>query len=136
QSLPPCQLVPIPLHRQKQKQRGFNQAERIAAGFCRLTGYPLFPQALQRLKNTQPLFSLSPDARQRELQSALQVGKQFNRQRPWLIVDDIVTTGSTAREAKRVIEHQGGNVLGLLAIATPPFKAEGEFPHQNRDPLK
>lgn len=121
QALPRCQIAPIPLHRDKQTQRGFNQAERIAAGFCRLTGYPLFPEALQRVKNTQALFSLSPGDRQRELQSALQIGPQFNRKYPWLIVDDIVTTGTTAQEAKRVIERQGGNVLGLLAIATPPF---------------
>jgi len=120
-SLPPCQVVPIPLHPQKQQQRGFNQAEKIAAGFCRLTGYPLFPQALQRVKNTQALFSLSPGDRQRELQAALQVGKQFNAKRPWLIVDDIVTTGTTAQEAKRMIECQGGKVLGLMAIAAPPF---------------
>lgn len=124
-SLPPCQVVPIPLHRQKQKQRGFNQAERIAAGFCRLTGYPLFPQALQRVKNTQALFSLSPGDRQRELQSALEVGQQFTAKRPWLIVDDIVTTGSTAQEARGVIERRGGKVLGLLAIATPPFSPRG-----------
>jgi predicted amidophosphoribosyltransferase len=117
--LPPCQVVPIPLHAAKQQQRGFNQAERIAAGFCRLTGYPLYPQALERLKNTQALFSLSPGDRQRELQSALRVGKQFNRKHPWLIVDDIVTTGSTAQEAKRAIEQQGGKVLGLVAIAAP-----------------
>ena len=119
QSISNCHVVPIPLHRAKQQQRGYNQAEKIAAGFCRLTGYPLYPQALQRVKNTQALFSLSPGDRQRELQSALQVGKQFTPQRPWLIVDDIITTGSTAQEAKRVIEQQGGQVLGLVAIAAP-----------------
>lgn len=120
-SLPKCQVVPIPLYPQKQQQRGFNQAEKIAAGFCRLTGYPLYPQALQRIKNTQALFDLSPGDRLREIQAALQVGKQFNTKRPWLIVDDIVTTGTTAQEAKRVIEQQGGQVLGLVAIAAPPF---------------
>ena len=120
-SLPKPAVVPIPLHGAKQQQRGFNQAESIAAGFCRLTGYPLYPQALQRIKNTQALFDLSPGDRQRELQSALQVGRQFMPQRPWLILDDIVTTGSTAQEAKLAIEQQGGKVLGLVAIAAPPF---------------
>jgi ComF family protein len=118
-SLANCQVVPIPLHRAKQQQRGYNQSEKIAAGFCRWTGYPLYPQALQRIKNTQALFSLSPGDRQRELQSVFQVGKQFNRKYPWLIVDDIVTTGSTAQEAKQAIEQQGGRVIGLVAIAAP-----------------
>lgn len=119
--LPRCQVVPIPLHGAKLQQRGFNQAERIASGFCRVTGYPLFPNGLERVKNTQALFNLSPGDRQRELSSALRVGRQFSSRQPWLIVDDIVTTGSTATAAKCAIEDQGGKVLGLVAIAAPAF---------------
>ncbi|WLT37388.1 ComF family protein [Synechocystis sp. B12] len=100
------QVVPIPLSNRKQAERGFNQAERIAAGFCRLTGYVLHPQALQRVKDTQALFGLSPDDRRRELQSALATGPGFNTRRPWLIVDDIITTGTTALEARRVMEKR------------------------------
>lgn len=116
------QVVPIPLHPRKQAQRGFNQAERIAYGFCRLTGYPLRPQALQRCKDTKALFDLSPGDRQRELQFSLKVGAGFNVERPWLIVDDIVTTGSTALEAQRVMAQKGAKVLGLVAIAAPAFQ--------------
>ncbi len=119
-------VVPIPLHPRKQAQRGFNQAERIAWGFCRLTGYPLRPQALQRSKDTKALFDLSPGDRQRELQSALTVGPEFNTRQPWLIVDDIVTTGSTALEAQRAMEQKGAKVIGLVAIAAPAFFRPGE----------
>jgi ComF family protein len=121
------QVVPIPLHPRKQAERGFNQAERIAYGFCRLTGYPLRPQALQRCKDTKALFDLSPGDRQRELQSALTVGPEFNTRKPWLMVDDIVTTGSTALAAQRVMEQKGGEVLGLVAIAAPAFSRPGEL---------
>ena len=115
------QVVPIPLHPRKQAQRGFNQAERIAYGFCRLTGYSLRPQALQRCKDTKALFNLTPGDRQRELESSLIVGPDFNTHNPWLMVDDIVTTGSTALEAQRVMEQKGAKILGLVAIAAPPF---------------
>ncbi|WP_228015464.1 ComF family protein [Synechocystis salina] len=57
------QVVPVPLSNRKQAERGFNQAERIAVGFCRLTGYTLRSQALQRPKDTQALFGLSPGDR-------------------------------------------------------------------------
>lgn len=115
------QVVPIPLNARKQAQRGFNQAERIAAGFCRLTGYALHPQALQRPKDTQALFGLSPGDRQRELQAALAIGPGFNTNQPWLILDDIITTGTTALEARRVMEKKGAKVLGIVAIAAPSF---------------
>ncbi|MBD2653046.1 ComF family protein [Synechocystis sp. FACHB-383] len=121
------QVVPIPLNNRKQAQRGFNQAERIAAGFCRLTRYPLHPQALQRPKDTQALFGLSPGDRQRELQSALVTGPGFNTHQPWLILDDIITTGTTALEAHRVMEQRGAKVMGIVAIATPSFSRPTEL---------
>jgi ComF family protein len=124
------QVVPIPLNARKQAQRGFNQAERIAAGFCRLTGYVLHPQALQRVKDTQALFGLSPGDRRRELQSALATGPGFNTRRPWLILDDIITTGTTALEARRIMEEKGAKVLGIVAIAAPSFSQPMELRQQ------
>ena len=117
--LPPLQVVPIPLHSSKQKQRGFNQAESIAIGFCRLTRYPLGPQALLRQKKTEALFQLSPRERQQKLWQALSPGSQFNTRRPWLIVDDIFTTGATTQEACRVIQGHQGTVTAIAAIASP-----------------
>lgn len=128
QAKPRPQVAPIPLHASKEASRGFNQAERIAFGFCRLTGYALRPRALQRVKNTKALFDLSPGDRQQQLKSALTIGPQFNPHTPWLIVDDIVTTGSTAQEARQVIQHQGGQVMGLVAIAAPSFSRPPEHP--------
>ncbi|AIE74066.1 MULTISPECIES: ComF family protein [unclassified Synechocystis] len=121
------QVVPIPLSNRKQAERGFNQAERIAAGFCRLTGYVLRPQALRRVKDTQALFGLGPGDRRRELQSALATGPAFNPHHPWLIVDDIITTGTTALEARRAMEEKGAKVLGIVAIAAPSFSRTMEL---------
>ena len=114
------QVIPIPLHPQKLKERGFNQAELIAQGFCRHTGYPCHPQGLVRVKNTTPLFALSPQQRRATLQNALQVGQNLGPQgQPILLIDDIVTTGTTAREAQAVLQKQGHQLLGIAAIAAP-----------------
>ncbi len=114
-------VIPIPLHPQKQKERGFNQAELIAKAFCQLTRYPLENQALVRVRNTDALFNLSPQQRQTTLKNALQINPQFLhklRKKPILLIDDIYTTGTTVREATHVLQAQGCSVLGVAAIAT------------------
>ena len=113
-------VVPIPLHADKLKQRGFNQAELLAESFCQYTGLPLCRQGLERVRGTQPLFGLSLTERQEMLADALSVGKSLTQKRPQrvLLLDDIYTTGTTVGEAHRVLRRQGISVYGVVAIAT------------------
>ncbi|MGK7901282.1 MAG: ComF family protein [Hormoscilla sp.] len=113
-------VVPIPLHADKRKQRGFNQAELLAESFCQYTGLPLNRRGLERVRATQPLFGLSLTERQELLADALSVGKSLTQKRPQrvLLLDDIYTTGTTVGEAARVLDRQGISVYGVVAIAT------------------
>jgi ComF family protein len=112
-------IVPIPMHPEKQKQRGFNQAELLAVSFCRLTGYKLRSTALSRVRETTAQFSLSVQAREQNLQGAFQVTTSGQKLRePVLLLDDIYTTGATARSAKAVLEAAGISVVGIIALAT------------------
>ncbi len=114
-------VVPIPLHRDKLKKRGFNQAELLAESFCELTGLPLQRQGLERVKNTKPLFDLSPNERQNEMKEALILGKGFRVRPPAssvLLVDDIYTSGTTIKSAIEALNRGGIKVYGTLAIAT------------------
>jgi ComF family protein len=119
---PPIAVVPLPMHAQKRRDRGFDQAEIIAQHFCQVTGLPLVAQGLQRVRPTQALFQLSPEARQRELDQALQLGaaqaelQRLDRQ--ILLIDDIFTTGATARAGATALRSAGFSVYGLAAIAT------------------
>lgn len=121
---PHCQVktvvVPIPLHADKRKQRGFNQAELLAESFCQYTGLPLNRQGLERVRATEALFGLSLTERQEMLADALSVGKSLTQKRPQqvLLLDDIYTTGTTVGEAARVLDRQGISVYGVVAIAT------------------
>lgn len=118
-------VVPIPMHPAKQRQRGFNQAERLAEHFCQMTRLPLQAQGLQRVRNTQALFELNPQQRQQTLKNAIALGKPFQRrppQHPVLLFDDIYTTGSTVREAIRILHQHRIAVCGVAVLARPPAR--------------
>jgi ComF family protein len=113
-------VVPIPLHRERLKARGFNQAETIARGFCQRTGYSLQPQGLVRVRDTETMFGLDPEQRQQNLKHAFAVGKIWQQQppkSPILLVDDIYTTGTTVRESARVLSKRGIKVCGVAVVA-------------------
>jgi ComF family protein len=115
-------VVPIPLHQEKLKERGFNQAELLAESFCELTGLPLQRHGLERVKNTQALFALTPVQRQAEMKNALSLGKDFRRRLPRdrvLLVDDIYTSGTTVKSAIQILKLSGISVYGTVALATP-----------------
>jgi ComF family protein len=115
-------VVPIPLHQEKLKERGFNQAELLAESFCELTGLSLQRHGLERVKNTQALFALTPQQRQAEMKNALSLGKDFRRRRPRdrvLLVDDIYTSGTTVKSAIQILKLSGISVYGTVALATP-----------------
>ena len=115
-------VVPIPLHQEKLKERGFNQAELLAESFCELTGLPLQRHGLERVKNTQALFALTPQQRQAEMKNALSLGKDFRRRLPRdrvLLVDDIYTSGTTVKSAIQILKLSGISVYGTVALATP-----------------
>ncbi|MEB3226589.1 MAG: ComF family protein [Synechococcus sp.] len=115
-------VIPIPMHPEKQKKRGFNQAEIIARQFAQVTGLRHEAHLLQRTKATQALFELTVQQRQRELQRAFSVNPKALSQgfrQPLLLVDDIYTTGTTAAEAQRTLTQVGIPVYGIAAIATP-----------------
>lgn len=115
-------VVPIPLHKQKLKERGFNQAELLAESFCDLTNLPLQRHGLERVKYTQALFQLSAQERQAEMKDALILGKDFRRRLPRdrvLLVDDIYTSGTTVRSAIKILKQSGISVYGTIALASP-----------------
>lgn len=115
-------VIPIPLHAKKLQERGFNQTELIARSFCRLTGYSLQAQGLERVKETQAMFSLNSLERKNNLRNAFAVGKGLQKCRPdspVLLIDDIYTTGTTVNEAAKLLRDRSILVLGVGAIATP-----------------
>lgn len=112
-------VVPIPLHPNKQKKRGYNQAALIAKSFCEITGLKFRQNGLLRLRETEAQFNLSSSEREKNLIDAFGIGKDLHRQNdtPILLIDDIYTTGATAKSAVKTLQKNGIAVSGLAAVA-------------------
>lgn len=113
-------VVPIPLHINKQKQRGYNQALLLAKSFCAVTGLK-WQEGLERKRETEAQFNLSPLQREQNLAMAFELSAKFRLHQPServLLLDDIYTTGTTARFAAQTLQQQGIAVYGMVAIAT------------------
>ncbi|MEM8611076.1 MAG: ComF family protein [Cyanobacteria bacterium P01_H01_bin.105] len=111
-------VVPIPLHSQRLRERGYNQAALIAQGFCRVTGLPWAEHGLIRIKATDAMHRLGLNERQSNLAGAFQLGNELSsRQRPILLVDDIYTTGTTGNMVAVLLMRAGYTVLGIATVA-------------------
>jgi ComF family protein len=106
-------VVPVPLHKAKQRKRGYNQARAIAAGFARVTGWPLIePGVVIRSKRTKTQTGLSTEKRSANLKEAFQVtdtGKLTGRTP--IIIDDVFTTGATTFELAQTLNNYSENPL-------------------------
>jgi len=118
-------VVPVPLFAAKEKKRGFNQATVLAqAGIGMLKtlrpewSLELRTDVLQRVKDTRAMFALDPSARRRSLQGAFRVGDEDAiAGREVMLVDDIMTTGATARECARVLKRAGAAKVWVVTMA-------------------
>ena len=115
-------VLPIPMYHDKQRQRGFNQAELLAQSFCQITRLPLNTNGLVRIRATEAQFGLSVKERQNNLAGAIQVAPPARTRlkgKRVLLFDDIYTTGATAHAAAAALQKAGIQVVGIVAIAAP-----------------
>lgn len=111
-SLSPDVLVPVPIHKSKFRERGYNQAEILANGIGRELNIPVLPHLLIRNKKTLPQKQLSDKERLKNLQEAFifnekEVSDFPNELNKILLVDDIYTTGSTIEACTNVLMGHG-----------------------------
>jgi ComF family protein len=116
----PDLVVPIPLHWRRRIARGYNQAEAIAAEVARSLGVPCQPGWLRRIQPTPQQVQPSASAREANVRGAFRAGRNARFQgRTVLIIDDVMTTGSTLGEASRVVRQAGAArvIAAVLARA-------------------
>ncbi len=111
-------LVPVPLHPRRRRDRGFNQAELIAAAIARRSGLALFASALVRRKDTAPQTGLSAAARRGNVQGAFAVRRRAQvTEKRIVLVDDVLTTGATAQACAQALREAGALEVRLLSVA-------------------
>lgn len=113
----PDALIPIPLHRKRLAERGYNQAELLAEVLGRHLGLPVRKGLLVREKNTRPLKYENPSERQNNLKKAFNIAQNDVKLKRVVLIDDIYTTGSTADEAARTLKAAGVREVYFAALA-------------------
>jgi ComF family protein len=118
-------IVPVPLHKNKLKERGFNQAEELATGLSKLLSLKVDSQSLKRIRPTRPQFGLSRRQRRLNLEGAFAASKALSGKEV-LLVDDVLTSGATLYECSRAIEAVGGTVVGAITLARARWQQRGQ----------
>jgi len=109
-------IVPVPLHKKRQRWRGFNQAEVLAKNFVEhYSSMQLDEDSLQRTRHTKAQAKLYGAARKQNLKNSFQWRNENLGGRNVIIIDDVTTTGATLEECARVLKKAGaGEVWGLV----------------------
>lgn len=111
-------FVPVPLHRWRLWRRGFNQSAIVARNLSRMTGLPVDMKALARVRSTPPLKGMTMRQRRRTVAGAFKAkpGAEL-RGRTVVLVDDVLTTGSTANACARALKRAGATRVELVSWA-------------------
>ncbi|MBV9744184.1 MAG: ComF family protein [Acidobacteriia bacterium] len=108
-------VVPVPLHWRKRWQRGFNQSDLLARGIARKWNVRVL-KAIRRVRFTAAQAGLSNTARRKNVASVFACRHRLSGQR-LLLVDDVLTTGSTAAACSRALRDAGASRVTLLTVA-------------------
>jgi len=111
-------LIPVPLHVERLRERGFNQALLLVKEISWRTGIPYGKRILRKGRSTSPQVSLSGPEREKEVKGAFSVieGEKVEA-KSILLVDDVYTTGATASECSRVLLTAGAERVDVLTLA-------------------
>jgi ComF family protein len=113
-------LIPVPLHRIKQRERGYNQSEFIARGIATVINKPVVPHAVRRARNTQTQTKLTIEERRKNMECAFELiphSSKILSGKKCLLVDDVITTGATTNACAKVIRSAGAAEIIAAAVA-------------------
>lgn len=113
-------IVPVPLHLSRLRKRRFNQAGELAHCLAKLNGKDFMPEVLVRKKSTRQQVGLSESERARNVSGAFIVPQEMKihlKGKRVLLIDDVYTTGATAKAATRALKRGGVSHINVLVFA-------------------
>lgn len=111
-------LLPVPLHPQRLRQRGYNQSTWIAQGIQSVTQIPIDTTSLVRIKKTESQTHKQLNERQENVQNIFRVTSMNSlKDKHILLIDDVITTGSTLNACIDALSNTPGIRISLLSIA-------------------
>lgn len=113
-------IIPVPLHKSRFRERGFNQSQLICRGFSNITGIITVEDLLIRVKNTSSQTRLSKSGRRQNIENAFILNKkytEFIRNKNVILLDDVITTGATINEAVSILGENGAGKIMCCSLA-------------------
>lgn len=115
---PETVIIPVPLHRWRLWDRGFNQSGLVARELARNWGMAIDQEGLRRVKRTRPLKGMSPGQRRDAVAGAFKVAcPEGLKGKTVVLVDDVLTSGSTSEACARVLRRAGASRIELICWA-------------------
>lgn len=108
-------IIPVPLHPARLRRRGYNQAEQLALGFSEKTGYPVLSDVLIRNVNNVTQTGKSKTDRWTNVKSIFECTQSLDQ--PVILVDDVMTTGSTLEACIAALNRKGNTRIIVLTFA-------------------
>lgn len=114
-------IIPVPLFCKKEKRRKFNQSELISLILSEKNKFKINNSVLKRIKNTKPLFNLSKEEREKTINGSFSVNlKNYNGENI-LLIDDIITTGTTIKEIIKTFKEKNITNITVLTLSCSTF---------------
>jgi ComF family protein len=117
-ALRPEVVIPIPLHWSRRLRRGHNQSEHLSAAVAKMLGVEHRPRWLRRIRRTPKQVHQLPSKRRENVRGAFRAARHAAlKDRSVLLIDDVLTTGSTASEAARALRDAGAQPIHVAVLA-------------------
>lgn len=111
-------IVSVPLHRNKEKKRGYNQSYLLAKELSRMMRIKLSKDALCKIRDTESQSVKSMKERRRNIKGSFVVKNEREiKGKSVILVDDVLTTGSTVNECSRILRHAGAKKVYVITVA-------------------
>ncbi len=113
-------ILPVPIHKERKKKRGYNQAEIISKTMGKEIDVLTLNKAIKRKKNTKPMKSLDSSQREENVKEAFIIEQRYYAKikgKNILIIDDIYTTGSTVNSVAKCLVEGGSGEVNFLVFA-------------------
>jgi ComF family protein len=113
-------VIPVPLHRDKMRRRGYNQSELLSLAFGERVGLEVRSDIVKRWRATRSQIGLSPEERQENVSGAFICAEGPVRGARVALIDDVLTTGATMSACARALREAGASEVWGLALTHPP----------------
>ena len=111
------EIIPVPLHRSRQRKSGYNQAQILAEEIGKKLEIPVKKDVVKRIQKTRPQKELGSRERIQNLKGAFGVSRSWIPKKCVLVIDDIYTTGNTIHRVAEVLKKAGVQKVYFLTIS-------------------